>query len=142
MSKELTDKQIRFVDEYLKDLNATQACIRAGYSAKNADKIGSQLLGKTRVKAEIERKQKHLRKKTEVTHDWVIQNLKKVYKRCMQVVPVTDKEGNPTGEFKFEASAANKSLELLGKTLGIFIDKKEHSGKLTLSHEDALKALE
>ncbi len=45
----LTPKQARFVEEYLVDLNATQAAIRAGYSARNADKIGPELLGKTRV---------------------------------------------------------------------------------------------
>ncbi len=41
---QLTARQKCFVDEYLIDLNATQAAIRAGYSARNADKIGSQLL--------------------------------------------------------------------------------------------------
>jgi len=49
----LTRRQAIFVREYLADLNATQAAIRAGYSAKNADKIGPELLGKTRVKAAI-----------------------------------------------------------------------------------------
>ena len=38
--RDLTDKQERFVDEYLVDLNATQAAIRAGYSPHSADKIG------------------------------------------------------------------------------------------------------
>lgn len=51
----LTAKQQRFVEEYLVDLNATQAAIRAGYSAKNADKIGPELLGKTRVAEAINR---------------------------------------------------------------------------------------
>lgn len=50
----LTPKQQRFVDEYLIDLNATQAAIRSGYSAKNADKIGSELLGKTGVRAAVD----------------------------------------------------------------------------------------
>ena len=45
----VTAKQEQFCREYIIDLNATQAAIRAGYSKKNADKIGSQLLGKTRV---------------------------------------------------------------------------------------------
>lgn len=49
----LTPKQARFVSEYLIDLNATQAAIRAGYSARNADKIGPELLGKTRVREAI-----------------------------------------------------------------------------------------
>lgn len=49
----LTPKQQLFVEEYLIDLNATQAAIRAGYSPNNADKIGSELLGKTRVSEAI-----------------------------------------------------------------------------------------
>jgi phage terminase small subunit len=49
----LTPKQQRFVEEYLKDLNATAAARRAGYSSKNADKIGPELLGKTRVSEAI-----------------------------------------------------------------------------------------
>lgn len=50
---ELSARQKKFIVEYLKDSNATQAAIRAGYSEKNADKIGHQLLGKTRVAQEI-----------------------------------------------------------------------------------------
>lgn len=54
----LTAQQRRFVAEYLKDGNATQAAIRAGYSKKNADKIGPELLGKTRVAQAIAQQQK------------------------------------------------------------------------------------
>ena len=57
MAAKLTDKQRTFVAEYLVDLNATQAAIRAGYSARNADKIGPELLGKTRVAAVIAEEQ-------------------------------------------------------------------------------------
>ncbi len=71
----LTDKQQRFCDEYLIDLNATQAAIRAGYSAKNADKIGPELLGKTRVAEYIaERKQDRIAR-TEITQDRVLREL-------------------------------------------------------------------
>lgn len=55
---ELTKQQRDFVAEYLKDGNATQAAIRAGYSKKNADKIGPELLGKTRVAQAIAQQQK------------------------------------------------------------------------------------
>ncbi|AHE72114.1 terminase small subunit [Enterobacter ludwigii] len=54
----LNDQQRLFVAEYLKDRNATQAAIRAGYSEKNADKIGPELLGKTRVAQAIAQQQK------------------------------------------------------------------------------------
>lgn len=50
----LTDKQKRFVEEYLIDLNATQAAIRAGYSKNRASELGYQLLQKTTVQQAIE----------------------------------------------------------------------------------------
>jgi phage terminase small subunit len=74
----LTNKQRRFVDEYLIDLNATQAAIRSGYSAKNADKIGSQLLGKTRVSDEIASKMKQREQRTHITQDRVLQELARI----------------------------------------------------------------
>ena len=52
----LNEKQRRFVDEYLIDLNATQAAIRAGYSVKTANEQGSQLLAKLSIQSEISRK--------------------------------------------------------------------------------------
>lgn len=72
---ELTPKQLRFVQEYLIDLNATQAAIRAGYSAKTADVQGHQLLRKTSVAAELKRRQTKLADKYEVTADRVIREL-------------------------------------------------------------------
>jgi phage terminase small subunit len=71
----LTPKQTRFVEEYLIDLNATQAAIRAGYSSKNADKIGSRLLGKSRVSAAIAAAQEARSARTAITADGVLQRL-------------------------------------------------------------------
>ena len=70
-----TPKQARFVHEYLIDLNASQAAIRAGYSARNADKIGSELLGKTRVRAAIGEAQKARERRTLITADRVVGEL-------------------------------------------------------------------
>lgn len=69
----LTAKQARFVDEYMIDLNATQACIRAGYSKKTADRIGPELLGKTWVAEAIATKRLRLEKKFEITQDRILQ---------------------------------------------------------------------
>ncbi|MDF2951740.1 MAG: terminase small subunit [Anaerocolumna sp.] len=68
----LTIKQQRFVEEYLIDLNATQAAIRAGYSVNNADKIGSELLGKTRVSEEISKAMAERSKRTGVNQDNIV----------------------------------------------------------------------
>lgn len=70
--KKLTAKQQAFVDEYLKDLNATQACIRAGYSAKTADRIGPELLGKTWVAAAIQIGMEKRQKRLEISADMVL----------------------------------------------------------------------
>lgn len=74
----LTPKQIRFVDEYLVDLNATQAAIRAGYSTKTAHVTGTENLGKPRIAEEISRRQKDLQRRTEVTQERVVTELARV----------------------------------------------------------------
>lgn len=78
----LTPKQQRFVEEYLIDSNATQACIRAGYSEKSAMEQGYQLLHKTSVKAEIERLQAETSKKLNVTKESLIQDLLEIKDLC------------------------------------------------------------
>ena len=74
----LTDKQRRFVDEYLIDLNATQTAIRAGYSAKTAEQQGFQLLKKTSVSEAVTSRMKDREKRTEITQDRVLQELAKI----------------------------------------------------------------
>lgn len=125
----ITEKQKRFADEYLKDLNGKQAAIRSGYSPKTAEVQGSRLLSNAKVQAYIGLKQKKLEERTSVTVEWIIERLKDVYDKSMQAVPVLDHEGNETGEYRFEANAANRSLELLGKHIGMFTDKLQLGGK-------------
>ena len=101
----MTEKQKRFVEEYLVDLNATQAAIRAGYSAKTADRIGPELLGKTCVSGAIQEAIKDRERRTEITQDRVIQELARVafangtdFARVVsREAPTTviDEEGNP-----------------------------------------------
>lgn len=74
----LTDKQRAFVAEYLIDLNATQAAIRAGYSVKTAEQQGYQLLQKTSVATKIAEAQAKRAERTEITQDRVLQELAKI----------------------------------------------------------------
>ncbi|MGI6225754.1 MAG: terminase small subunit [Peptococcales bacterium] len=75
---ELSPKQKRFVHEYLIDLNATQAAIRAGYSERTAKSIGQRLLTYVDVQAAIQEAMKKREKRTEITQDKVLKELAKL----------------------------------------------------------------
>ena len=134
----LTPKQQRFVEEYLIDLNATQAAIRSGYSEKTARDIGCENLAKPNIAKAIEEARNKLSERTEITQDYVLTNIQKVIERCMQHEAVQARDGSPLlvqgpeGDlaclFEFKETGALKGLELLGKHLGMFKDKIEHSG--------------
>lgn len=66
---------------------------------------------------------------TGLTKTWVIETLISNVNRAMQAEEVKDREGNGTGEYQYQGSVANRALELLGKHLGMFIDKHELTGK-------------
>lgn len=76
--KKLTDKQRRFVEEYLIDLNATQAAIRAGYSKKTAQEQSSRLLSNVMVQDAISQAMKNRSIRTEITQDMVLEELAKI----------------------------------------------------------------
>lgn len=149
----LTEKQKRFTEEYLIDLNATQAAIRAGYSVKTADKIGHQLLEKTRVSEEISKAMAKRSKRTGINQDRIVMELARIAflniedvvnpddasikpdassddLACIQSVKVktmnTDKGTSTEREVKVNDKL--KALELLGRHMGMFKDKVELSG--------------
>jgi phage terminase small subunit len=151
----LTPKQQLFVEEYLIDLNATQAAIRAGYSPNNADKIGSELLGKTRVSEAIKIAMAERSRRTGINQDRILAELAKIaLVNPARVVnfdeatiredalpedlaavasvkvkrfPTKDGEGIER-EVKFHDK--NKALDLAGRHLGMFKDRLELSGSL------------
>jgi phage terminase small subunit len=75
MKNDLTDKQKRFVQEYLIDLNASAAARRSGYSEVNSDKIGSELLGKTRVQRAIQEQMQTRSQRLQISAERVVQEL-------------------------------------------------------------------
>lgn len=76
--RKLNEKQERFCLEYLADLNATQAAIRAGYSRKTAGAIGNKLLKKVEIQVKVSELQQERAKRTEVTVDRVVEELAKI----------------------------------------------------------------
>ena len=118
MGEKLTAKQKAFVDEYLVDLNATQAARRAGYSAKTAGSIGQRLLKKVEIQTALATAQAAREERTEITADYVLRRLKE--------------EAELTGEGSSH-SARIKALELLGKHHGMFTDKLRLDGSLDVN---------
>lgn len=131
----LTDKQEIFAKEYIVDLNATQAAIRAGYSENTAKQQGSRLLTNADIRAYIEEHQKKRAAKLELDAQWVLDKLTQVVEKSMQEKEVekwdySERQLIGTGEYVYDSNGANKALELIGKHLGMFKDKIEHSGNV------------
>lgn len=116
----LTDKQERFCQEYVIDLNGTQAAIRAGYSKKTAREQAARLLTNVIIEGKIKELQTTVADKLEVDATWVMNRFKEISERCMQAQPVLLRDGTPTGEYVFDSAGANKSTEMLGKMIGAF----------------------
>ncbi len=138
----LTPMQTRFVDEYLIDLNAKEAAIRAGYSKKTAKQLGYKTLQVPAVQEAVTEAMAARSERTKVSQDWIIERLVENVERAMQIKPVLDGQGKPTGEHAYQGNVANKGLELLGRHQGMFTDNVKLSGGLKATHEEALKELE
>ncbi len=148
----LTPKQDMFVREYLIDLNATQAAIRAGYSVKNADKIGFELLGKTGVQSAIQAGMDKRAVSVGISATRVLNEIAKLAffdprkllnddgtpKRIHQLddetaaavagIDIVTKGNDDLGYadiLKIKLADKSKNLELLGRHLKLFTDKIE-----------------
>lgn len=128
MAKQLTAKQERFVEEYLIDLNATQAAIRAGYSKKTARDIGYENLTKPDIRAAIVEKRKEISKRVDLTIDDVIWGLWSLYEMCCQPVLELDKMNNPI-VMPANETGARRSLEAIGRHLAPGTTRIELTGQ-------------
>jgi len=130
----VNDRQRRFAEEYIKDLNATQAAIRAGYAEKTAESQGSRLLSHVKVSAYVRKLQAEQSERLAIDADYILTQAIRVYDRCMEEVqPMTvlngevipDENGNVV--CKFNAAAALKALELAGKHVNVQAFNEKHS---------------
>lgn len=95
----MTPKQERFVAEYLIDLNATQAAIRAGYSAKTAYSIGDENLSKPEIAAAIAAAQAKLAKRAEITAEMIVAEMAKIGFANMADYMKATEQGDPYLDF-------------------------------------------
>lgn len=135
----LTAKQQRFCDEYLIDLNATQAAIRAGYSKKTARVIGAQNLSKLAVKNYINERMKEKEAELIADSDEVMRYLTSVLRgQSRSEVVVVENVGDYMSEARLIQKAPDekerlKAAELLGKAHQIFVDKVEQTVDMDLN---------
>ena len=156
---EITDKMRQFVDEYLIDMNGTQAAIRAGYSEATAQEQSSQLLDRPDIRELVEQRQKDRIDRTQISQDLTVNELKaialsdiadfvivkeggvieqrpfnelkKEQTRCVKKIKQTVRTAqssdgaviHQTAVLELELYDKVKSLELLGRHLGIFNDR-------------------
>ena len=151
----MTPKQERFVQEYLIDLNATQAAIRAGYSSKRADAIGYENLRKPEIQNAISKAQDKRSARTEVSQDRVVKEIariafadpRKIFKcgpdgvtlldsgdltddEAAAISEVSETTTESGGNIKAKLLDKLKALELLCRHLGMFTEKIENKTEI------------
>lgn len=154
-SSRLTPRQQRFIAEYLIDLNATQAAIRAGYSKRTASAVANETLRNPLIASTIKKAIDARAERTQVTADQVLAELAiigfsdvrnyvvdgvngvtlapgapDVAMRAvasMKVRRTTDADGNETVTSEYRLWDKPSALDKIGKHLGMFVDKIEHS---------------
>lgn len=141
----LTAKQIRFVDEYLVDFNATQAAIRAGYKAKTAHVIGAENLRKPKIAEEIARRQKDLQRRTEISQDRVVKELARIAfadaTDYAQVETRTVEKDDGT-EVSYQTGTLKNTAELSPEQRAAISGIKQGANGVEIKLHDKIKALE
>ncbi|HEY5585698.1 MAG TPA: terminase small subunit [Ruminiclostridium sp.] len=132
MRQGLTVKQEKYVQGLFTGLSQREAYKQSysykGMTDKTIDEQACRLANDYKLNARLNELKDIVAKKNILTAEWVLNNLRSVAERCMQQEPVYIYENGEkveSGEFKFDSSGANKSLELLGKHLKLFTEKVE-----------------
>ena len=130
MSGKLTNKQKQFCLEYLIDLNATQAAIRAGYSEKTANRIGHENLTKLDIQEEIKKLMDERVARTQNKADSAIESIIRTRNICEKFLVLEGENGEYLNSVAL--NGLNKNNEMLGRHEGAFVDKVEHSGEIKM----------
>lgn len=144
MTRKLTGRQLKFVNEYMKGISAREAAVRAGYSAKTASEQGYQLLQKTSVKAELDRRRKIMEKKTDYTVQKWRDELLEIRETLSEKIPVYQNDDGDVIMGIKDAPSLLKAYDMLGKHLGAYSKDNESKleGKIEFVWDDGKKQRE
>jgi phage terminase small subunit len=115
----------RFAQELAKGKTADEAYREAGYSENRGN--AARLKANEGVLTRTRELQEAAAEKAVLSKAWIIERLMTNVERALQQEPVLDHDGNETGEFTYQGMVANKALELLGKEIGMFVDRSENN---------------
>lgn len=156
-ARDLTLKQRRFIEEYLRDPNATQAAMKAGYSAKTAESIGGENLRKPRIAKILEEREAALVRQRELSQEAVLEairrqvlgDIRELFDDDCNFIPIKRLtaaqasmiagfeivlknaeagDGHTDRVLKLKLKDASKYVEMAGKYFGLFVDRHELSG--------------
>lgn len=113
----------RFAQGLAAGKSQAEAYQEAGYRPSESN--ASTLRSNQKVSARIAELQERAAASVQVSREWVLERLVENANRAMQAAAVKDNEGNPIGEYKYEGNVANRALELVGKELGMFVERSE-----------------
>ena len=156
--RDLAPKQARFVEEYLVDLNATQAAIRAGYSQRTANEQGARLLANVSVRSALQEAMERRTKRLEATADDVLREITRL--AMFDPADLTNVKGpedikalpedvrraivgwswDRQGRFTVKM-VKEGALDMLGRHHGLFKDRVEHTGTVVIQasrHDETL----
>jgi phage terminase small subunit len=117
VARALTPKRAAFVREYLIDLNASAAARRAGYAPRTANRTGSELLSNPDIQTQLQAALKERAEKAAVSAEWVLERLR------------IEAEGSGPDT---SPAARVRAAELLGKHIGMFTERLEHTGGVSI----------
>ena len=128
----LEDRERRFAEEYVVDLDRERAVIAAGYSAKDARNYAWKLLQRPHVAEYVRYLKAEQSGRTAITADFVLNSILETVQRCRGGIEEVETEGGTiTKQYDYDPKSALKGLELLGKHLKIFTDVSEQKHTFT-----------
>jgi phage terminase small subunit len=130
----------KFCQELTRGMSQADAYAAAGYSVTAGAKQSgaSGLLREPEVAERVAELKGQAAEKAVLDKAWVLQRLMANAERAAQAEEVKDREGNATGEFKYDGAVVNRALELIGKELGMFVDRSDVTQKVQTITDEPL----